>query len=128
MIRLVAIHLKRPLQNTHWIKGFVQSALSWSHAAWLKVGSWHGDPIGTVATRLPFTVEFRLDHASALGQHASPGRQRQPGSCAAAIWRRVAKESFEILLRFILTVRAFTVASTVGNDQHPVPIYLPPGP
>lgn len=46
------------------------------------VGSWHTEPMGTVAISLPPTVLLRLSHEDVNGQQASPGRQRQvaPGA------------------------------------------------
>lgn len=46
------------------------------------VGSWHTEPIGTVAISLPPTVLFRRSHEDVVGQQASAGRQRQvaPGA------------------------------------------------
>lgn len=40
------------------------------------MGSWQGDPIGTVATRRPPTVELSAAHEAGEGQQLSPGKQR----------------------------------------------------
>lgn len=98
--------------RTCCVKGFNHCAFKSSHFAWSYVGSWHGDPMGTVATSFPLTVEFSVDQVSCAGQQESLGRQRQSADCAAGppfgpssasiCWRSVAQKRLVIRSSFIV--------------------------
>lgn len=64
------------IRETHCSWEFVHPFWSAAHAVSLYMGSWQGEPSGTVTTRRPPTVEFSRFHDDVDGQQGLPGMQR----------------------------------------------------
>ena len=70
------------------------------------MGSWHGDPIGTVAINRPPTVLFNDAQVESEGQHASPGKQWQLLANAVEAGTAIAEATATVIETFMATVRS----------------------
>jgi hypothetical protein len=68
------------------------------YVLWFLKDSWHTEPIGTVEISLPFIDVLNAAHSDMLGQHESPGKQRQ-------FLRIVDTHSHGPLMRMIKIIR-----------------------
>jgi hypothetical protein len=65
------------------------------HSSALKLGSWHGEPNGTVAINRPSTVLLRRSHSASDGQQESPGKHLQLAFSGVAALQLLPKSSSE---------------------------------